>query len=58
MKFNKHFKFNRGFLTMLLGALAFISEPVTSTACTNIFPKVFGADQAYNTGGIQNTFLV
>ena len=42
---------------MLLGALAFISKPVTSTACTNIFPKVFGADQAYNTGGTQHTYL-
>ena len=46
MQFNNHFNFKRGFRTMLIGALAFISEPVTPTACTNIFPKVFGADQA------------
>jgi hypothetical protein len=45
MQFNNHFNFKRCSLTML-GGLAFISAQVTSVPCTNIFPKVFGADQA------------
>jgi hypothetical protein len=51
MEFQNHFNFKRCFQKMLLGALALISAPVTAVPCTNIFPKVFGADQAYNTGG-------
>jgi hypothetical protein len=48
MQFNNDFNFKRSFLKML-GALALISAPVTPVPCTNIFPKVFGADEAYNT---------
>jgi hypothetical protein len=46
MQFNNYFNFKRCSFTMLLGALAFISAPVTPIPCTNIFPKVFGADEA------------
>ena len=45
MQFNNDFYFKRCFFSML-AALALISAPVTPVPCTNIFPKVFGADQA------------
>jgi hypothetical protein len=54
MDFNNHFNFKRSFLKMLR-VLAFISAPVISDPCTNIFPKVFGADQA--NGGTLHTYL-
>ncbi len=56
MQFNKHFNFKRCSFTML-GAIAFISSPVTPIPCSNIFPKVFGADEKYNTGGTEHTYL-
>ncbi len=52
MVFQNHFNFKRCFLKMLLGALALISPPVTAVPCTNIFPKVFGADQAAYSNGV------
>ncbi len=52
MEYNNHFNFKRCFKKMLLGTLALISDPVSPAPCTNIFPKVFGADQAYNTGAM------
>ncbi len=49
MVFNNHFKCRLHFL-IILGSLAFIAAQVTPAPCTNIFPKVLGADQAFNTG--------
>jgi hypothetical protein len=46
MDYNNQFNLKRCFKIMLLGARALISAPVTPVPCTNIFPKVFGADQA------------
>jgi hypothetical protein len=52
MQFDNHFNFKRCFLTMLLGSPAFKIAQVAPVPCTNIFPKVFGADKAYNTGPV------
>jgi hypothetical protein len=49
MAFNIQFKC-RLHVLIILGSLALIADPVTPLPCTNIFPKVFGADQAYDTG--------
>ncbi len=56
MDYNIHFNFKRCFQKMLLGAIALITAPVTPVPCKNIFPKVFGADQAFNTA-LENTKL-
>jgi hypothetical protein len=45
MALNNHFKCRLHFL-IILGSLALIADPVTPVPCTNIFPKVLGADQA------------
>ncbi len=45
MTFNNRFKRSFHFL-ITMGSLVFIADPVTPVPCTNIFPKVFGADQA------------
>jgi hypothetical protein len=51
MALSKNFKSRLHFL-IILGSLALIADPVTPIPCTNIFPKVFGADEAYDTGSI------
>ncbi len=56
MTLNNHFKCRVHFL-IILGSLAFIAAQVTPVPCTNIFPKVFGADEVDDTGGYEYTYL-